>query len=176
MSDQLNRVLLSDEQNKVLHLLLQKRSRLFILGLLGVLFIWFRISLPIFVSWYGLHFFYPEFYFDKDAVEKINWGFISSLIMLAGFFLFFGRILFRRIIPVYKDYKHKSGVYVPMEIMRKSIPYHNRCFFFFDDLKIPYKETDPATYYHYQPGDKINVLMGEHSRTHIDEYLNIPVL
>lgn len=171
-----NAVHLKIEQVNLLKHLLQKRLRIFIAGFVGCHFFWLRFSYKDIELWYLLHFRYGINAVEFKTYERVNNSFIASvifLIFLLGYFIF---LLQKKVIPLYKDVKHKTGVIVQNQIVRKSIPYNNRYFFFFDDLKISYKEVDMSTYYSYRVGDFYPILKSKYSETHIDEYLNIPLL
>lgn len=73
-----------------------------------------------------------------------------------------------------KDIQERSGVYVAKEIIRKSIPYTARYFFFFDDLKMPHVEVDQETYYRYAEGEIFWILRSTHARIVLGEFWSAP--
>ena len=168
---------LNHEQIKLLQTLLKKRFRIFLFGILGTGYCLFKANLLYYWKmWYEIHVLKNFAFASKEFLEKVNWYVYSSTLFIAGLAFYFLQILFKQVLPLYKDTKKQIGMIIPMQIVRKSIPYHNRCFFYFDDLKIPYKEVNQDTYYSCKTGEFYPVLISKFSKTHIDEYLNIPLL
>lgn len=176
LEEKVNLVQLNTEQVNLLKQLLHKRFRIFIAGFLGCHIFWLKISYNIIQLWYLLHFRYGINAVEYKTYEKVNNSFIASMIFLLFLLSYFLHLTLKKIVPLYKDINHKAGMVLQSKIIRKSIPYNNRCFLFFDDLKIPYKEVDFNTYYSYQVGEFYPILKSKYSETHIDEYLNIPLL
>lgn len=125
---------------------------------------------------------FPLFYdiFERGVWKQLRYypKYISLFMIVGGILLLIlilgASMYHKQVYLVRQDIRARSGVYVAKEIIRKSIPYHQRYFFFCDDLKMPHIEVDAETYYLYSEGDTFWVLRALNSRIVLGTFWSSP--
>lgn len=169
-------VILTNEQIILLKEIYTKRGRFLISAGLGMLLFWAQTYKDVLRICYEVYFVYPKGVFRVEAYQEINVAITVCsliLILILGFFIYSTT---KKILPLRRDIKTKSGLLISKQIVRKSRPYLGKCFFFFDDLKTPYKEVNVEDYYNYQPGELYPFLVSKESKIQIDNFKNYELI
>jgi hypothetical protein len=153
----MNEFLLTDEQLFILHQIYSKRLRL-----LGATF----TAFPIFLMFSLKKADFNEEY--KNEVVNYTNAFIILILLLS-----FALIWFKKVRPIRRDIKLRSGIFESRIIIRKTAFEHvHKYFIFFDDPKLPSKEVLYEEFNQLNEGDAYQVPLSKHSRLILDGFMN----
>jgi len=160
-----------------LRFIYRKKRRMWYIGLGGISGLMLRAFWTPVLAWLSWQLNpepYKYRYAFQDKIAAVPY--ITGLFVLA-FALTFSWLYRRKIMPLKKDITACSGLIIRKQIIRKTmIPATGRYFFYFDDLKMPYKEVTSLEYARYDTGAYFPFLVSAHSGIQVDGFGNYELL
>lgn len=154
----MNEFILNDEQIAQLHFVKRVRIRTVLFPMVvGSIFLVFST-----IPWWKINGISLFGNTNDDTPEFVFW---MNVLLYGGFIFILWIITELRIGKIRKDIKLRSGIRLPLKIIRKTFyPYSHDFFLFFDHPKFPHVRISRQSYLHFNEGDFYYLALGKHSK------------